>query len=186
MRADEAVPPFHSRVGATKIARSGGRARGSVGLMVRKLLVSIGSVGPLGHAPASGTVTVAVVGVPLFWATAGWPVAWTVALLVGFSAAAVAVHDICGRILGEKDSPILVWDEIAGYLVATAGFGFSWPLALLAFFVERAIDIVKIYPASWIDRHGTGGLGDVGDDLVAGAYAWLCLRIVAHFVPGLL
>ena len=30
-------------------------------------ILLIGSIGPLGHLPASGTVTVAVIGVPLFW-----------------------------------------------------------------------------------------------------------------------
>ena len=38
--------------------------------MAEHMLILVGSLGPLGHAPASGTVTVAVIGLPLFWLNA--------------------------------------------------------------------------------------------------------------------
>ena len=46
------------------------------------------------------------------------------------------------------------------------------------FVVFRIFDVLKPFPAGLIDRHGRGGLGVVGDDLVAGAYAGILTRLV--------
>jgi phosphatidylglycerophosphatase A len=54
----------------------------------------------------------------------------------------------------------------------------SWSAAVLAFLVFRIFDVVKPFPAGLIDRRVHGGLGVVGDDLVAGAYAGIVTRLV--------
>jgi len=54
----------------------------------------------------------------------------------------------------------------------------SWTAALVVFVTFRAFDVLKPFPAGWIDRRGRGGLGVVGDDLVAGAYAGLVTRVI--------
>jgi len=150
-----------------------------------RFLLGVASFGPLGHLPASGTVTVAVVGIPLFYLIHDWPPAVYVAFVLAFTAAAIALHDWGDRVLGTKDSRVLVWDEIAGFLVAVAFIPFTWPIVLIAFFVQRFLDIVKVPPAPWIEKHWPGGWGVVGDDLLAGAYTWVILRLLLHFAPGL-
>ncbi len=149
-----------------------------------RLLLGLASLGPLGHLPASGTVTVAVVGVPLFYFLHTWPTAAYVAFTLSFTAAAIAIHDWGDRVLGTKDSRLLVWDEIAGFLFAVAFIPFSWRLAIIAFVVERGLDIAKVPPARWIEKHWPGGWGVVGDDLVAGAYTCVLLRLLIHYAPG--
>jgi phosphatidylglycerophosphatase A len=52
--------------------------------------------------------------------------------------------------------------------------------------VERAIDIIKVPPAPWIERRVPGGWGVVLDDVVAGAYTQLLLRAVLLIHPALL
>jgi phosphatidylglycerophosphatase A len=147
------------------------------------VLLLIGSIGPLGHAPASGTVTVAVIGLPLFYLMHTWPWwAYTIVSIV-FIGSSVWVHHIGDRVLGEKDSRKLVWDELAGFLIAVAFVPFTWQLALLAFLLERFLDIVKIPPAGWIERSWPGGWGVVGDDVVAGLYTRLILLGVMPFCP---
>ena len=148
-------------------------------------LLLIGSIGPLGHLPASGTVTVAVIGIPLFYLMYTWPVPVYVVAALLFIGAAIWIHHLGDALLGEKDSRKLVWDELAGFLVAVAFVPFTWQLAVLAFLLERAIDIVKVPPANWIEKHWPGGWGVVGDDLVAGLYTLLILRASIHFFPGL-
>jgi phosphatidylglycerophosphatase A len=146
--------------------------------------VLIGSIGPLGYLPASGTVTVAVVGIPLFYVMHSWPALRYVIVTLAFVGAAIWLHDMGDRILGEKDSRKLVWDEIAGFLVAVALMPFTWQLAGLAFVIERFIDIVKIPPARWIERTWPGGWGVVGDDLAAGLYTWVILSLVIRLCPA--
>ena len=151
----------------------------------QQVLLLIGSVGPLGHLPASGTVTVAIVGLPLFWLMHAWhPIAYVAATVV-FVGASIWLHDVGDRILGEKDSRRLVWDELAGFLVAAAFVPFTWQLAILAFFLERGIDIVKVPPARQIENSWPGGWGVVGDDIVAGLYTCVILHVVMFFLPNL-
>ena len=152
----------------------------------QRFLLSVASLGPLGHLPASGTVTVAVVGIPLFYLLHAWPPAAYTAFTLAFTAAAVALHHWGDRVLGTKDSRLLVWDEIAGFLVAVAFLPFTWRLALIAFLVQRGIDVAKVPPAPWIEKHWPGGWGVVGDDLLAGAYACAILHLWARFAPSVM
>lgn len=149
-----------------------------------RLLLSVASFGPLGYLPASGTVTVGLVGVPLFYLLHAWPSAAYVAFTLAFTAAAIALHDWGDRLLGTKDSRLLVWDEIAGFLVAVVFLPFTWRLAIIAFFVQRSLDIVKVPPAPWIEKRWPGGWGVVGDDLIAGLYTCALLHLLIYYAPG--
>ena len=149
----------------------------------QRALVLLGSLGPLGYLPASGTITVATVGVAAFFACRGVPIPSRLVALVVFSAAAVWLHHLGDRILGEKDSRKLVWDELVGYWIAVSLLPFSWRVAAIAFLVERAIDITKVPPARWIERTWPGGLGDVGDDIVAGVYTCGLLHLLTRLWP---
>ena len=148
-----------------------------------KALLWLGSLGPLGHMPASGTVTVLVVGVPMFYWMHTWPAWLYVTFSAAFILASVGIHQAGDRLLGEKDSRKLVWDELAGFWVAVAFVPFSLPIAGVAFFAERLIDIAKVPPGNWVEKHVPGGWGVVGDDLVAGLYTRLLLAAVVHWAP---
>jgi phosphatidylglycerophosphatase A len=106
-----------------------------------------------------------------------------VTVTVAFTAAAVWLHQQGDRILGEKDSNKLVWDELVGFMIAVAFVTFTWRLALLAFLLERAIDILKVPPANYIERRWPGGWGVVGDDVVAGLYTLVIIRLVVIYMP---
>lgn len=129
-------------------------------------------------------MTVAVVGVPIFYLFHSWPAAAYVAFTLAFIAAAIALHDWGDRVLHTKDSRQLVWDEVAGFLVAVAFLPFTWRLAIIAFFVQRFIDIVKVPPARLIEKRWPGGWGVVGDDLLAGAYTCVLLHLLINYAPG--
>ena len=150
----------------------------------QRVLLSAGSFGPFGHLPASGTITVAAVGIPLFWLTHEWSRAAYVIAVVAFTAGSIWLHDIGDRILGEKDSRRLVWDELCGFMVAVVAVPFTWQTVFVAFFAERIIDIVKVPPANWIENRVPGGLGVVGDDVIAGLYTLGLLHTLIHFMPG--
>lgn len=153
----------------------------------RALVLLVGSLGPLGALPASGTVTVAVVGIPLYYLTHDWPLIWRLGLTAVITLISVWIHDRGDRFLGEQDSGRLVWDEICGFLVAVLfAHEFTWTLAIIAFLAERAFDILKVQPARWVEDHVPGGWGVVGDDLVAGAYTCLLLQGLVWFAPALL
>ena len=151
-----------------------------------RVLIFVGALGPLGFLPASGTVTVALVGLPLFWATRGISLAIYLPALVAFTLAAAWIHQRGDKVLGEKDSRILVWDEVVGFMVAVVAVPFSWKVAVLAFMLERVLDIVKFWPARLVEDHWPGGWGVVGDDVVAGLYTLGLLHGLLFIAPNLL
>lgn len=150
-----------------------------------RLILFVGSFGPLGHAPASGTVTVALIGIPLFALVHSWSGVAQLLLVCVMAAIAVVLHSVGDRALGQKDSRKLVWDEVVGFLVAVLWIHrFTWTLAIVAFLVERTLDIVKVPPARWIEDRWPSGWGVVGDDVVAGAYTCIVLHMGVQFVPS--
>ena len=50
------------------------------------------------------------------------------------------------------------------------------------FFLFRFFDIVKIYPANWIDKNIKNSFGIILDDLVAGLYCIIVLFILNVFI----
>jgi phosphatidylglycerophosphatase A len=84
--------------------------------------------------------------------------------------------------LGGHDHSRIVIDEVAGQVVAGLFMPPSWLAAGLAFILFRLFDIVKPFPAGLIDGKVEGGLGVVGDDLIAGAYAGLGTWLVMRFL----
>ena len=84
--------------------------------------------------------------------------------------------------MDQGDPGIVVIDEIVGQLITL----FLVPLhpltALAGFALFRFFDILKPFPAGWLDRHIHGGLGIMLDDVAAGLMAlavlqagiWLC------------
>ena len=67
-------------------------------------------------------------------------------------------------------------DEVAGMLVTLFLVPVGWAGAIGAFLLFRLSDIVKPYPANRLERL-PGGLGIMADDVMAGVYANLALRL---------
>jgi phosphatidylglycerophosphatase A len=88
-----------------------------------------------------------------------------------------AVSARAEKLFGAKDSGMIVIDEIAGYLATMFMIPFSAEYIIIGFFLFRFFDITKIYPASAAEKMG-GGPGVVMDDVVAGIYANLSLRLL--------
>ncbi|MDD2464627.1 MAG: phosphatidylglycerophosphatase A [Desulfobulbus sp.] len=82
------------------------------------------------------------------------------------------------KIVDRGDPGLVVIDEIVGQLI-TLGLAPLNPLAaLVGFVLFRFFDILKPFPANWVDSHLHGGLGIMLDDIIAGCYALLVLQLV--------
>ena len=89
-------------------------------------------------------------------------------------------------LFAQKDSPKIVIDEIAGYLITMALLPRTTASVIGGFLFFRIFDIIKPPPARFIERRGSGGLAVVLDDVVAGIYANLLLHAITHWRPHLL
>jgi phosphatidylglycerophosphatase A len=82
-----------------------------------------------------------------------------------------------------KDPQTVVMDEVIGQLVTFAGIGWAAPNAWTywaAFGLFRFFDVTKIFPVSAFEKLPRGW-GVMMDDVMAGAYAALCLWILRTF-----
>jgi len=89
-------------------------------------------------------------------------------------------------LFAEIDSPKIVIDEIAGYLIAMALLPRTLTTVIGGFLFFRIFDIMKTPPAGSVERRLSGGLAVVLDDAVAGIYANLLLHAVIYWRPQLL
>ena len=80
------------------------------------------------------------------------------------------------EIFKEKDCPRIVIDEMAGFLLAGFLSPLEFKVTAAAFLLFRFFDIIKVFPAGRAEQI-EGGLGVILDDLVAGLYTFLILRL---------
>ena len=89
-------------------------------------------------------------------------------------------------LFAERDSPKIVIDEIAGYLIAMALLPRTLTTVIGGFLFFRIFDIIKTPPAGSAERRLSGVLAVVLDDAVAGIYANLLLPAISYWRPQLL
>jgi len=82
-------------------------------------------------------------------------------------------------ILGQKDPQIIVVDEIVGFLVGNFLAPLRWTVLLWSFLLFRFYDITKLFPINRLERL-PGGAGIVLDDVMAGCYTFVTLRLILH------
>lgn len=145
--------------------------------MLDRIAMAYATLLGVGYAPFASGTWGSLATLPLAWLLARPGSVWlfagatAVLSLLAFPAATVAE-----RILGKKDASPVVADEMAGMLVTLVGVPFGLPSWTAGFLLFRFFDIAKLYPANRVERL-RGGLGIVGDDLIAGVYANLTLQI---------
>lgn len=98
---------------------------------------------------------------------------------------------ICGQAakkMGVHDHGGIVWDEIAGQMIACIPL-FVLPPSInlisglgMAFVLFRMFDIAKPWPIRYVDKHVHGGLGIMLDDVLAGFAAAGVLLIFLRMI----
>ena len=109
-----------------------------------------------------------------------------IGIVVLISVSGIFIAGEAEKLYGEKDCPCIVIDEIAGMLTTLVwlpqGIGF-----LLAGFISfRIFDILKPFPVGLAERRLPGGWGIMMDDILAGVYAGLVVRVGVEWALGLL
>lgn len=82
-----------------------------------------------------------------------------------------------------RDSGRIVIDEFAGAFVALLGLPTHWHIMIPVFVLFRIFDVVKPYPCRRLERL-PGGWGVTADDVGAGVYTNLAVRVLVLIWPG--
>ncbi len=88
---------------------------------------------------------------------------------------------VCERLFGSRDPGRVVVDEVVGQMLTLAALPpvprwEGWKYWLSGFILFRVLDVTKPFPVRRSERL-PGGIGIVTDDVVAGVYGFLALRL---------
>ena len=148
---------------------------------MQRLAVVLATVGPIGHLPYAPGTAGSLIALPLLPGLAMVRDRSTLVYAVVVLALVAAAIWAAGRAedtLGGSDHSAIVVDEVAGMVATGLLLPGTWAAAVLGFALFRLFDVVKPYPAGLVDARVEGGLGVVGDDLIAGLYAGLVGRVI--------
>lgn len=129
-----------------------------------------------GYSPFAPGTAGSAVGLLLYWPLARLAAAeLAIAIAAAFLVGVLAASDVARR-TGREDPGIVVVDEIVGMWVSLALLPLTLATALAGFVAFRAMDVIKPYPARELEGLPRGW-GIMADDLMAGVYANLLLRV---------
>ena len=138
----------------------------------------------VGYIPLAPGTLGSLMGIPLLWLLSKLAFPFSVLAMFFFILLSLWIGGEAEKIFNQKDSPCIVIDEIAGMLVTFAMVPWSMQNILIGFILFRGFDIAKPFPIPLIEKKLHGGLGVVMDDIMAGIYANVILRLVLFFLHG--
>ena len=136
-----------------------------------------------GYIPLASGTAGTIVGVFVYLLFASFPPGLYLLSTVAVFFLALWASAWAEMILEERDSPIIVIDEIEGFLVTMFLLPQTLSVIFLGFLFFRIFDIIKVPPAGAINDRMKGGLAVVLDDVVSGIYANLLLHALLLIFP---
>jgi phosphatidylglycerophosphatase A len=138
-----------------------------------------------GYVPLAPGTAGAALGLTLGWLLFAplwhYSAAAFLALFAAMFLGACLVAGAAEKILDQPDSPLIVIDEVLGMVAAMFLNPTGWRWLIGGFALFRIFDIIKPWPASYLDRlHG--GAGVMLDDLASAIYANLVLQAIRRIV----
>ena len=143
---------------------------------MRKLFLTFFYTGLFPKAPGTaGTFAGALLGLVILYYA---PIMTLFLLTVLLTAISIVEIDKEEKESGIHDASSIVIDEVAGIWLAFCISSGSWIQIILSIALFRLFDIWKPSIIGRIDRDVKGGLGVMGDDIVAGIFAGLSSSIL--------
>ena len=149
----------------------------------RKIFLTLFYSGLSKKAPGTvGTLVALVLGMMILQVA---PLSTLFLLSLLITVIAIREINIYEKECGTHDNSEIVIDELAGMWIAMSVAGVAsdgYLMALLAFVFFRLFDIWKPSIIGRIDRDVEGGMGVMGDDVIAGVFAGLCAALTNHLI----
>jgi phosphatidylglycerophosphatase A len=135
-----------------------------------------------GFSPIAPGTAGSAVGLLFFYLLVRLPVLAQAGATLALFLVGVAASSHVARRVGLEDPGIVVVDEVVGMWITLLFLPLVPLTAAVGFVLFRVMDIIKPYPARQLE-HLHGGLGIMADDVMAGIYANLLLRVVLIVWP---
>ncbi len=150
----------------------------------QKIIVLLATGCYVGYIPFAPGTFGSLIAIPLVWLLSKIALPLSVLAILLFIALSIRIGGEAEKIFNKKDSGCIVIDEVAGMLATFFLMPWSTQNILIGFVLFRVFDIAKPFPIRLIDKKLKGGPGVVLDDIMAGVYANLALRLVLLFLQG--
>jgi phosphatidylglycerophosphatase A len=123
-----------------------------------------------------------LIAIPFYLAFRSLPLAVYITLVVLITIGSMWLCERVSREINTHDHQGMCLDEIVGYLVTMTGapHGIIW--IILGFILFRIFDIWKPWPIDFVDRRVSGGFGMILDDVLAGIYSILILKLLSWII----
>ncbi len=145
-----------------------------------RFVSTAGHVGFLPVAPGTwGSAVGLLILLPLRWHGSAMAEAATMLALL---AVGIWSAGVTGREMGDEDPGPVVIDEVVGMLITLLWIPVNVTGAVLGFLLFRVFDIIKPFPARQCERL-PGGWGVMLDDVMAGIYGQIAMRIAVALLP---
>ncbi len=145
--------------------------------LLRSPLGLLGAGFGAGLSPIAPGTAGTLVGLASFWALAGRPPVVQIGAVVVVFFLGVWGATLVARHEGRDDPGLAVVDEIVGMWISLLFVPWSLWTVVAAFFLFRAMDVVKPFPARRLEDLPRGW-GIMADDVMAGIYANLVLQLL--------
>ena len=146
---------------------------------MRRLALLLATWWGVGYCPKAPGTAGTIAAIPFFFVLRLLPLYGYLACVLGIGLVACWAASEAERHFQEKDSQRIVIDEVVGFFITMTALPPSWFYLIGGFCLFRFFDILKPPPIRLIERTIKGGYGVVLDDVLAGIYAQISLRIIA-------
>jgi phosphatidylglycerophosphatase A len=119
-----------------------------------------------------------LVGYPLYWLISVYTLETQLIVITALFLIGIYFCNVTGNALGVSDHGSIVWDEIVAMMLVLTFTHNQWQWWLSAFILFRLFDIWKPFPIKQFDAKLKNGFGVMFDDLLAGIYTIICLKLV--------
>ena len=146
------------------------------------MIKAVASGAGSGYFPFAPGTAGTLVGIPVYLIISR--LSWTLYLIsiLILTSLACYISQEAEKIFNEKDSPHIVIDEIVGFQWTMFLISPTVIHVLLGFAFFRFFDIIKIFPAGYVQNRLPGGYGIVADDVISGIYSNIALLLLIRFV----
>ena len=132
----------------------------------------------VGYSPRAPGTLGTLVAIPVYYFLSNVPSPLYEITLIGFVFLSVWVSGNAEIFFGKKDDQRIVIDEIIGFLTTMLWVPKTIRFVIIGFFLFRFFDILKPFPIRRLEKGFQGGFGVVLDDVLAGVYANIVLRLI--------
>jgi phosphatidylglycerophosphatase A len=137
----------------------------------------------VGYSPIAPGTLGTLISIPIYYSFSEIPSPIYEITLSAFFFLSVWISANAEIYYGKKDDQRIVIDEIMGFLITMLWIPRTVYFIIIGFFLFRFFDILKPFPIRRLEKRLKGGFGVVLDDVVAGVYATIILRLVLLALP---